>query len=152
MGDGMFTVLRCQRKATRGGGVRVLRLGYAHTKGYRLKQVITQNQTSGAVIAPQTSVADGMWSRFRGLMLQKPLEDGEALLIKPCSSVHMFFMRFALDIVFFDKAGAVVKIVPNLKPWRMALGGKGAWSALELPVGVAAGISVGDQIAFEGES
>lgn len=117
-----------------------------------MKQVVARNQTSNAVIAPQTSVADGMWSRFRGLMLQKPLENGEALLIKPCSSVHMFFMRFPLDIVFFDKGGTVVKIVSDLKPWRMALGGKGAWSALELPAGAAASISVGDTIAFEGES
>jgi hypothetical protein len=84
-------------------------------------------------------------------MLRRPLEDGEALLIKPCSSVHMFFMRFPLDIVFFDKGGTVVKIVSDLKPWRMALGGKGAWCALELPAGAAAGISVGDQIVFEGE-
>lgn len=132
--------------------MRVLRLGYAHTKGYLLKQVIARNQTSGTVIAPQTSVADGMWSRFRGLMLQKPLGDGEALLIKPCSSVHMFFMRFPLDIVFFGKDGAVVKVVAGLQPWRMALGGKGAWSALELAAGAAASISVGDQVVFEGES
>ena len=90
-----------------------------------------------------------MWPRFWGLMLRKPLEDGEALLIKPCSSVHMFFMRFALDIVFFDKGGTVVKVVSNLKPWRMALGGKGAWSALELATGAAAGINVGDAIVFE---
>lgn len=115
-----------------------------------MKQVIARNQTSGAVIAPRTSVADGVWTRFRGLMLRRPLEAGEALLIKPCSSVHMFFMRFPLDIVFFGKDGAVVKIVSNLKPWRMALGGKGAWCALELPAGAASGISVGDQIVFEG--
>jgi uncharacterized membrane protein (UPF0127 family) len=114
-----------------------------------LKQVIARNLTSGAVIAPRTSVADGMWSRFRGLMLRRPLAEGEALLIKPCSSVHMFFMRFALDIVFFDKEGVVVKIVSDLKPWRMALGGKGAWSALELAAGGAANVNVGDRIEFE---
>jgi uncharacterized membrane protein (UPF0127 family) len=116
-----------------------------------LKQVIARNQTSGAVIAPRTSVADGVWTRLRGLMLQRPLKDGEALLIKPCSSVHMFFMRFPLDIVFFGKDGSVVKIISHLKPWRLALGGKGAWCALELPSGAASGISVGDMIVFEGE-
>lgn len=114
-----------------------------------MKQVIARNQTTGAVIAPSTSIADSMWTRFRGLMLRGPLAEGEALLIRPCSSVHMFFMRFPLDIVFFDKEGAVVKVVSNLKPWRMALGGKGAWSALELAAGSAAGISIGDRLAFE---
>ena len=127
----------------------VLNFVYADTEGFRLKQVIARNQTSGAVIAPRTSVADGIWSRFRGLMLRPPLEDGEALLIKPCNSVHMFFMRFPIDIVFVDKAGVVVKVISHLKPWRVALGGKGARNALELPAGAAAGINVGEQIAFE---
>jgi uncharacterized membrane protein (UPF0127 family) len=63
----------------------------------------------------------------------------------------MFFMRFPLDIVFFGKDGAVVKVMTDLKPWRMALGGKGAWCALELPAGAASEISVGDQIVFESE-
>ena len=115
-----------------------------------MKQVIARNATTGAALAPQTSVADSMWPRFRGLMLRRPLEEGEALLIRPCSSVHMFFMRFALDIVFIDKQGAVVKIVAGLKPWRMALGGKGAWSALEMPAGSAAGrVSLGDRLEFD---
>lgn len=82
-------------------------------------------------------------------MLRGPLAEGEALLIQPCSSVHMFFMRIALDIVFLDKDGAVVKVVSGLRPWRMALGGKGAHTALELSSGAAAGISVGDRLSFE---
>jgi uncharacterized membrane protein (UPF0127 family) len=114
-----------------------------------LKQVIARNLTTGAVIAPNTSVADSPWPRFKGLMLRGPLAEGEALLIQPCNSVHMFFMRIALDIVFLDKEGAVVKVVSGLKPWRMALGGKGAHTALELASGAASGISVGDRLVFE---
>lgn len=82
-------------------------------------------------------------------MLRKPLAEGEALLIRPCSSVHMFFMRFALDIVFVDRQGDVVKVVPRLKPWRMALGGKGAHSALEMAAGSAEGnVNVADHLEF----
>jgi uncharacterized membrane protein (UPF0127 family) len=77
-------------------------------------------------------------------------EDG-ALLIMPCSSVQTFFMRFAIDVVFLDGDGRVVKVVPELRPYRVAFGGRGASSALELPAGVAAdcGIAVGDRLAWE---
>lgn len=114
-----------------------------------MKQVSVRNQATGAVIAPFTSVADSVWPRFKGLMFHPPLAEGEALFIRPCSSVHMFFMRFPLDIVFVDREGAVVKVVRDLRPWRMALGGKGAHSALELASGAAAGVSVGDRLVFE---
>jgi uncharacterized membrane protein (UPF0127 family) len=114
-----------------------------------MKQVIARNQANGAVVAPNVSVADSVWPRFKGLMLRGPLAEGEALLIRPCNSVHMFFMRFALDIVFLDKEGTVVRVVSDLKPWRVALGGKGAHDALELPSGAASGVSVGDKLSFE---
>jgi uncharacterized membrane protein (UPF0127 family) len=59
-------------------------------------------------------------------------------------------MRFPLDVVFIDKQGAVVKIAASLKQWRVAMGGKGAWCALEMPSGAAAGVvSVGDTVTWE---
>jgi uncharacterized membrane protein (UPF0127 family) len=83
-------------------------------------------------------------------MFRGGLGEGEALLIQPCSSVHMFFMRFPLDVAFIDKQGAVVKIAAGLKPWRVAMGGKGAWCALELPSGAAAGaVNVGDTLTWD---
>jgi uncharacterized membrane protein (UPF0127 family) len=114
-----------------------------------VKQVTVRNQTTGSIIASRASVADSIWPRFKGLMLHPPLAEGEALLIRPCNSVHMFFMRFPLDVVFTDRHGVVVKVARGLKPWRMALGGKAAHSALELAAGVAAGVSVGDTLVFE---
>jgi len=60
-------------------------------------------------------------------------------------------MRFAIDVLFLDRGGQVVKVVPALKPCRVAFGGRGAHSALELPAGVAdrCGIAVGDRLAWE---
>lgn len=115
-----------------------------------MKVISVRNETKGSIVASDVSVAASMWSRFKGLMGRRSLGEDSGLLIRPCSSVHMFFMRFPLDVVFVDKAGVVVKIVRALKPYRLALGGKGAHSALELAAGaVGERVSVGDQLAFD---
>ena len=84
-------------------------------------------------------------------MGRRELAPGHGLLIKPCSSIHMFFMRFPIDVVFLDRNNVVVKVVHGIKPWRMAMGGGGK-NALELPAGAAAaaGVSGGDQVEFSG--
>ena len=105
------------------------------------------NQTKETVVADDVRIARSMWARFWGLMRKAELPDGQGLLIDPCSSIHMFFMRFPLDVVFLDKDDRVVKIVEGIKPWRMALGGGGK-KALELPAGTAARarVEAGDQL------
>jgi len=82
-------------------------------------------------------------------MGRRELPAGNGLLIDPCSSIHMFFMRFPIDVVFLDRDGTVVKIVHAIKPWRVAMGAGGK-KALELPAGTAAaaGIEPGDQLTF----
>jgi uncharacterized membrane protein (UPF0127 family) len=95
------------------------------------------NVTQGTIIGRNIGRADNLWTRFRGLMLRAGLAEDEGLFIVPCSSIHMFLMRFALDVVYLDKELKVVKTVPNLKPWRISFGGQGK-SMLELPVGAIA--------------
>jgi uncharacterized protein len=73
---------------------------------------------------------------MRGLLGRTSLESGGGLLIKPTPSVHMFFMRFAIDVVFLDRENRVVGIAHTLKPWRIA-GARRAHAALELPAGTA---------------
>ena len=62
-------------------------------------------------------VADSFFSRFRGLMLRKTLPPGHGLLLEPCNSIHMCFMRFAIDAVYIDREYRVVKVVTGLRPW-----------------------------------
>jgi uncharacterized protein len=92
-------------------------------------------------------VADRPVSRLRGLLGRDSLGRGEALLIRPASSIHTFFMRFAIDVVFVDRGGVVLTVVPALRPWRFA-GRRGARCVLELASGEAAarGISPGDRL------
>lgn len=76
------------------------------------------------------------WDRCRGLLGRPPLATNQGLLIVPCASVHMFFMRYAIDVVFLDRSFTVTRVVADLKPWRAALDW-GAHMALELPSGAA---------------
>jgi uncharacterized membrane protein (UPF0127 family) len=109
------------------------------------------NASRGTVVASRAEKAETHWARLMGLMGRRTLPEGGALLITPCSSVQTSLMRFAIDVVFLDRDGQVVKIVPELKPYRAALGGRGARSALELAAGAAAhcGIAVGDRLVWE---
>jgi uncharacterized membrane protein (UPF0127 family) len=82
---------------------------------------------------------------MKGLLGRTSLEPGGGLLIKPTPSVHMFFMRFAIDVVFLDRHNKIVRIVNTLRPWRIA-GARHVYAALELPAGTAerVGLQHGD--------
>jgi len=94
--------------------------------------------------------ADTFWKRFKGLLFYKKPIVEEGLLITPCNSVHMFFMRFPIDVLFLDPSKKVVKVVPNLKPWKAVSPVRNAHSALELPIGTIVKLNVceGDTINF----
>ena len=70
------------------------------------------------------------------------------MLFRPASSIHMFFMRFAIDVVFCDRDLVVLKVVPGLRPWRMA-SQRGAKIAIELAEGAAAGVAPGDRLVLD---
>jgi uncharacterized membrane protein (UPF0127 family) len=63
----------------------------------------------------------------------------------------MFFMRFAIDVLFVDRAGRVLKISERLAPWTVAAWALDASDVLELPAGTAkaSGTQVGDELVFE---
>ena len=85
---------------------------------------------------------------MRGLLGRRGLESGEGILLRPASSVHTFFMRFAIDVVFLARDGQVLKVVDQVGPWRTTAA-KGAKAVLELGPGEAErrGIRVGDRLA-----
>jgi len=93
-------------------------------------------------------LADGFFSRLRGLLFAPALQPGHGLLLVPCASVHTAFMAYAIDVVFLDRAGRIRGIVPRLKPWRAAAF-PGAYQTLELAAGEAArlGLQAGQSLA-----
>jgi uncharacterized membrane protein (UPF0127 family) len=84
---------------------------------------------------------------MKGLLGKRGLSAGEGLLIQPAPSIHTFFMRFPIDVVFLAKNGEVMKVAPNVGPWRMR-SCRRAFAVLELPAGQAEvrGIKVGEHI------
>lgn len=108
------------------------------------------NKTRGTTLGDKVRIADSFFARAKGLLGTDSLPDGEGLLIKPCSSIHMFGMRYAIDAVFVDKQMLVVAIIDSIEPGKASkLYGK-AHSCLELPAGKAKATStaVGDQIEY----
>jgi uncharacterized membrane protein (UPF0127 family) len=107
-----------------------------------------QLRLRGELVTSSLVRADTMWSRMRGLLGRRELPADEGLWITPCPSIHMWFMRFAIDAVFLDDQHQVVRVCADLRPWRIARGGKFARSVLELPQGKAAffNLRVGDRL------
>ena len=81
------------------------------------------------------TVADNFLKRFLGLMGRFRLEPNTGLLLAPCNSIHMMFMRFPIDVIFYDEKYNVVKVAANLKPWTGICVAPGARGAIELPAG-----------------
>lgn len=110
-----------------------------------------RNEQRGTVLAARARLAASFIDRFFGLMGRKAVEDGGGLLLVRSASIHSFFMRFRFDAIFLDKEQRVVKIVPAMRQWWVAFGGRGAKDVLELPAGTAAatGTQLGDRLVFD---
>jgi hypothetical protein len=83
-------------------------------------------------------VADTLFTRMKGLLGKKELPTGDALWIKPCFSVHTFFMKFPIDVLFLNKQNQVIAVVSNITPNRMTRLYPQSFSVLELPPGTIA--------------
>ena len=106
---------------------------------------------TGRVLAERLRVPRTFVGRGLGLMFRRELPAGEGLWIRPCNGIHMFFMRFAIDAVFVDRALRVVRVRAGLRPWRVVPLVFRAHSVLELPAGTVAGLDLqrGEPLSIE---
>lgn len=89
----------------------------------------------GVVVATHVEIATTFLARGLGLMFRQNLPDGHGLAIVPCGSIHMFCMKFPLDVAFVDDKGRVLRALHGIKPWRATWPVRGAKAAIELPAG-----------------
>ena len=110
-------------------------------------KVEVRNETRGTVLGRAIDVANTSATRRVGLLKHRGLEPDHGLWIVPCESVHTFFMKFAIDLVYVDRRRKVRKVRHAVRPWRMS-GCLFAHSVLELPAGSVAGTGTqpGDQL------
>lgn len=106
------------------------------------------NESKGIILTDRLFIAKSFLQRARGLMLKKELAQEEGLLIVPCNSIHMLFMRFPIDAVFLTKDLTVLKIINQVKPWLSVAYCRNAFQTIELPAGkaVSSNIEIGDQL------
>jgi uncharacterized protein len=95
-----------------------------------------RNATRATELGDRVRVADSYLSRLRGLLGRKGLDEGEGLLIVPSRGVHMFGMKFPLDVLLLDEDRRVRKVYPGLAPGQNTGMHRGVRFALELPVGM----------------
>lgn len=94
------------------------------------------NQTKNTILAEDVIMADTPLKRIKGLLGRKEFKKGQALILKPCNSIHTFFMRFPIDVLFVDKESRVVGLKAHLKPWRLSAIYWGLRFVIEVPSGV----------------
>lgn len=102
---------------------------------------------NGRQIADRVILAQTFTARLKGLLGRKSLAPGNALIIKPCNSIHTCFMKFNIDVLFIGRSGRVVKAVEDLPPFKFAAARVAAF-VVELPSGTIRehGIKPGDVV------
>ena len=93
------------------------------------------NATKGTVVAQQAGLATSLGQRIKGLLGRNSLSANEALILRPCASIHTFFMRFPIDVLFLDKNMQVTRLIQNLPPYRLSPTVWGSQMVVELPTG-----------------
>ena len=108
-----------------------------------------RNERTGEVFGTEIEYARGIWGSFRGLMLRKSIPDGYGLVFRPARGIHTTFMRFPIDLIYFDKDDRVSRVRSAMKPWRFDF--SSAAGVIEMSPGWATHSDVrpGDQLRFE---
>ena len=100
--------------------------------------MVILNVTKDTILADRVTFAETLWQRMIGLIGRKDLGEEEGLIIKPCSSIHTFFMRFPIDVVFLNKDLKVIKVKEQMQPFRLTLSNLFSRCVIELAHGTIA--------------
>lgn len=113
--------------------------------------MIVANRTRQTTLADRAVAARSFYQRLRGLMGKPSLPLGEGLLLFGDNSIHTFFMRFPIDVLYLDGELRVVRLQESMPPWKIGPLVRGCRCIVELPPGVIRDTrtSVGDSITLE---
>ena len=119
-----------------------------------MKTIQLRNSTRDNIMCPRCQLADNLWTRGKGLLGRKSLGEDEGILLVPGTSIHMFGMKFAIDVIYLTRDDVVTDWVENIGPGRAHVAKDNAGkphSALEVAAGTIArvGVQIGDRLARE---
>lgn len=110
---------------------------------------ILVNKTNQIEVLNNLEIADTFITRLKGLLGREYLEPGNGLVIKPCNSVHCFFMKFPIDVAFVDKDDYVIKVITHMKPFSASPIVSGAKYVIEANAGIFSGkLEIGDRVGI----
>jgi uncharacterized membrane protein (UPF0127 family) len=103
------------------------------------------------VLVGEVFEARTAWSRMVGLLAHAHVPIGEGVLLAPAWSIHTWFMRASIDVVFLDREHRVLRVFPALGPWRLVSGTRKAHTVLEFGAGTLARVPLapGDVVRIE---
>jgi uncharacterized membrane protein (UPF0127 family) len=93
------------------------------------------NMDNGEMIAEFIEPAETFFTRLKGLMFREELSNDGGLYLHPCKSIHTFFMKFPIDVLYLDKEWKIVGMEEQLEPGKMGGHFKGVASVIELASG-----------------
>jgi uncharacterized protein len=88
-------------------------------------------EVNGKILWQRASLAQYPWERMKGLLGKASISREELLILPKTNSIHMFFMRFPIDVVYLNRCKQVLKVVHDLRPGQMS-GCLKAFYALEM--------------------
>ena len=104
---------------------------------------------NGRLVLEKIIMADTYSKRLQGLLGRKGLEEGEGMMILPCTSIHTYRMKFPIDVLFVDRDNRVIKVLRNFEPGRMGPLVLKSRFVMEAEAGVFQGIEKGDKLEFK---
>ncbi|MFV9510508.1 DUF192 domain-containing protein [Tepidibacillus sp. LV47] len=101
------------------------------------------NDETKEVVGQKILVANSFFRRLKGLMFQKSLGEYDGLLLTKTKQIHMFWMRFSIDVVYLRRVGKkengllfrVVDLYEEMKPWTIGKWVLQATDVLEVKAG-----------------
>lgn len=108
------------------------------------KIILKKNNTE---LASKVKLCENFMDRLLGLMFTKEMIGYDGLILEPCKSIHNFFVKFPIDVIFLTKKNEVVKVIKNFKPWDITRIYFDAYRVIELKQGaINTEVLPGDQL------
>lgn len=92
-------------------------------------------KNSGQILANHVSIADTIYTRCMGLLGKSSWNTFDCLWLTPCNSIHMWFMKFPIDVIFVNQDLVIKQMLHSVKPWQNPIIEATAHSVFELPAG-----------------